>query len=327
MGCGQQIADQSNLKIKGLHSMMKSVSKIFFSSALIAITLFISGCDGKKAAKEEIEQKGFAYNFNSFAEAIQSKNTEMVELFIKADMDISNQKIRHAVVNSEDPVILKKMLDAGFDPNIGDSSISFIGRLVTKPDMLKVLLNESEVHIDNIDNGGYTALKRAVEGGYLESVKLLVDAGASTTGALDEASRNGESDEMLKLLGANDAFFIDRVTFIDYDTNLMWQDNVEAKTVQKDWQGAINYCKDLSLAGFNDWRLPKIEELDFIIDDTQYNPAIKLGFENVVGYQYWSSSNSLENSKSAWYVDFGRGSSSPILKNQNNYVRCVRDSR
>ena len=167
MGCGQQIADQAYLKIKGLYSMMKSVSKIFLSSTLIAMTLFISGCDGKKAAKEEIEQKGFTYNFNSFAEAIQSKNTEMVELFIKADMDISNQKIRHAVVNSEDPVILEKMLDAGFDPNIGDSSISFIGRLVSKPDMLKVLLNESEVHIDSVDNGGYTALKRAIEGGYL----------------------------------------------------------------------------------------------------------------------------------------------------------------
>jgi hypothetical protein len=306
---------------------MKSVSKIFLSSTLIAITLFISGCDGKKAAKEEIEQKGFAYNFNSFAEAIQSKNTEMVELFIKAGMDISNQKIRHAVVNSEDPVILEKMLDAGFDPNIGDSSISFIGRLVSKPDMLKVLLNESEVHIDSIDNGGYTALKRAIEGGYLESVKLLVDAGASTTGALDEAVKIEASDEMLKLLGATDAFFIDKVTFIDYDTNLMWQDDVESKTVTKDWQGAINYCKDLSLAGFDDWRLPKIEELESITDDTRSDPAIQVGFENVMSDYYWSSSSVVYNSNYAWYVGFKYGSDRYNYKSSNYYVRCVRDSK
>ena len=167
----------------------------------------------------------------------------------------------------------------------------------------------------------------------------MVDAGASTTGVLDEASRNGASDDMLKLLGANDAFFIDRVTFDDYDTKLMWQDDIEAKTVQKDWQGAINYCKDLSLAGFDDWRLPKIEELESIVDDTRLNPdsfagesnlAIKIEFENVASGWYWSSSNYANNKVNAWYVDFSYPESGNNEKNgdySDRYVRCVRDSK
>ena len=47
--------------------------------------------------------------------------------------------------------------------------------------------------------------------------------------------------------------------FIDSKTGLMWQDNREAEYLQKDWQGAVTFCEHLQLAGYDDWRLPKIK--------------------------------------------------------------------
>ena len=59
-------------------------------------------------------------------------------------------------------------------------------------------------------------------------------------------------------LGAN--------TVKDNHTGLEWQDNRDAKTVKRDWQGAKGYCQELTLAGYDDWRLPTIKELQSIID-------------------------------------------------------------
>lgn len=116
-------------------------------------------------------------------------------------------------------------------------------------------------------------------------------------------------------------------TFNDSKNKLMWQDDVEAKTVQKDWQGAIDYCENLTLAGFKDWRLPKHTELRSITDKTQYNPAIKKGFKNVVSDVYWSSSKDASGNGNVWYVDFKSGCSGPIINYSGHYVRCVRDSK
>jgi hypothetical protein len=116
-------------------------------------------------------------------------------------------------------------------------------------------------------------------------------------------------------------------TFTDSKRKLMWQDNAEAKTVQKDWQGAIDYCENLSLAGFKDWRLPKHNELRGITDKTKIDPAIKKGFKNVVSDFYWSSSSTVYTSDGAWNVNFKAGNDYYAGKSDNYYVRCVRDSK
>ena len=114
---------------------------------------------------------------------------------------------------------------------------------------------------------------------------------------------------------------------LESKTNLMWQDNGDAKTVKKDWQGAIDYCQNLSFAGYRDWRLPSIDELLSITDDTRYKPAIRSGFENVVSDDYWSSSSNVDYSGVAWHVYFRDGRADTDAKCNNDYVRCVRDSK
>jgi len=52
----------------------------------------------------------------------------------------------------------------------------------------------------------------------------------------------------------------------DNVTGLMWQDSLEAKTVTSYWEEAINYCNNLNLGNYTDWRLPTTKELTYLID-------------------------------------------------------------
>jgi len=107
-------------------------------------------------------------------------------------------------------------------------------------------------------------------------------------------------------------------------TGLMWQDDSSAKTVERDWKGAKNYCQSLNFASYNDWYLPSIKEMETLIDTTKYNPAIKDGFINVTSSFYWSSSPNVSHSKNAWNVNFKDGSSYNGNKTGKLYVRCAR---
>ena len=107
--------------------------------------------------------------------------------------------------------------------------------------------------------------------------------------------------------------------------NLQWQDNAEAKTTTLNWQDAIAYCTEFSLAGHNDWRLPNIKELQSIVDINRYNPPIKKGFNYVATSDYyWSSSQVVSDAKNAWVVYFKYGHTLHYSTSNEGYVRCVR---
>ncbi|QOY52302.1 DUF1566 domain-containing protein [Candidatus Sulfurimonas baltica] len=104
---------------------------------------------------------------------------------------------------------------------------------------------------------------------------------------------------------------------------LMWQDNKDAIFIERDWIGAKEYCKDLILGGFNDWRLPNIDELKSILDKNR-KPTIKKEFKNTVSGSYWSSTTTASNTTGAWRVYFSYGGQSSFSKTYYYYVRCVR---
>ncbi len=112
--------------------------------------------------------------------------------------------------------------------------------------------------------------------------------------------------------------------FKDKQTGLIWQDSYESKSVEKTWEGAKRYCKNLSLAGYNDWRLPSIKELESIAVYDNYPRAYKKGFKNFVPNNYWSATPYASHSSTAWGVDFKYGRSNNYFKSFKFYVRCVR---
>ena len=113
-------------------------------------------------------------------------------------------------------------------------------------------------------------------------------------------------------------------TITDNVTGLIWQQSEEDF---KDWESAITYCQELSLSGYSDWRLPNIKELESMVSDTKYIPALDINyFPYARTSDYWSSTTDLFYSLNAWRVDFGSGTVGILPKTFmfDVYVRCVR---
>lgn len=112
-------------------------------------------------------------------------------------------------------------------------------------------------------------------------------------------------------------------TVTDQATGLMWQQSDDG--VERTWEEALEYSENLALAGYSDWRLPDIRELESIVDDTRYDPAIDTNyFLSAKSSYYWSGSSYACYSDLAWHVYFYYGRVSASSKTYRYYVRCVR---
>jgi Protein of unknown function (DUF1566) len=60
--------------------------------------------------------------------------------------------------------------------------------------------------------------------------------------------------------------------WMDPATGLMWAAKDNGKDVS--WKNAIKYCRDLRLAGYSDWRLATLSELEEIYDKTANAPGL-----------------------------------------------------
>ncbi len=111
-------------------------------------------------------------------------------------------------------------------------------------------------------------------------------------------------------------------TVTDTSTGLMWQQATVPENYT--WEQALSYCETLSLADYDDWRLPAVNELQSIVDYSRYYPSIDPIFPNTMSSDYWSSTSYAKYASPAWYVYFYGGSMSYDDKSEDNYVRAVR---
>jgi hypothetical protein len=117
-------------------------------------------------------------------------------------------------------------------------------------------------------------------------------------------------------------------TVTDINTGLMWQTGEEGG--YKTWPQAVLYCENLRLpdnaSGYTDWRLPNVKELESIIDDSRYDPAVDTTFfPSAYARGYWSSTTAANIPDNALGVAFYSGSITYRYKDEFGYdVRCVR---
>jgi len=109
-------------------------------------------------------------------------------------------------------------------------------------------------------------------------------------------------------------------TIFDTNTNLLWQQSPPNKLFI--WQEANEYCKSLTLARHNDWRLPTREELESLINN-KYKPTIDPILECNLGW-HWSSSTHVDGPSYAWIVSFYDGFVFHDSKGYAFFVRAVR---
>ena len=111
----------------------------------------------------------------------------------------------------------------------------------------------------------------------------------------------------------------------DDKSGLIWQDNQEVSQQSVDFHEATQYCEDLKVDGFTDWRLPTLREVYTIVDFSRNRPALKTGFEIRDDGRYWTSTLFAKDpQKMAWYVSMSYGEAEPYNKGRVYHVRCVR---
>lgn len=113
----------------------------------------------------------------------------------------------------------------------------------------------------------------------------------------------------------------DGTIVIDTATNLMWEQSDGGVTYT--WSGAMDYCEDLELGGYTNWRLPDNKELQSIVKyGTTTVPAIDTDYfditfnaaydiDNVYGDGgdygwFWSSTTIGDFPMNGSYITFGR---------------------
>lgn len=106
------------------------------------------------------------------------------------------------------------------------------------------------------------------------------------------------------------------------DTGLTWQ---QAEVAAANWTSALHYAESLSLAGYTDWRLPNIKELQSLNDETLATPSLDADFfPDAQAAEYWSSTTLMNDTNRAWSQDFHYGIASYAGKDETLLVRCVR---
>ena len=88
---------------------------------------------------------------------------------------------------------------------------------------------------------------------------------------------------------------------------------------------AVVTCQDATTAGYTDWRLPNVNELQSLVDYSRVNPSINITyFPNTAASNYWSASTFVNSPSIAWYASFSYGYVYNLSKTNLYYVRCVR---
>ncbi len=104
-------------------------------------------------------------------------------------------------------------------------------------------------------------------------------------------------------------------TITDTSTGLMWMATDSSDAM--DWKDALAYCENLDYAGYTDWKLPDVKELQSLLDYSGTYPAIDADYftciefsEDNPYYYYWTSTSAYFSFQDptyyyAWYVAFG----------------------
>ena len=168
--------------------------------------------------------------------------------------------------------------------------------------------------------------------------KTVSDEGDVTAGFSRDNRLNVVKDDVYKLMWQDDVYKPMRQDSYGKGMSPLVIPSLEEQNSHDKpmtYAEAVRYCDDLNFLGYSDWRLPTINELLSITDDTRFEPVINKAFENVA-YEtndkgeksygwYLSSTKHAGDSSGAWIVLFRNGYVGKGDVSERYFVRCVRD--
>ena len=114
---------------------------------------------------------------------------------------------------------------------------------------------------------------------------------------------------------------------LDKTNNKMWQDTEENVKLLFSQDGAEKYCKNLRLEGYEDWRVPTVEEYRQILDMSRKEELkVSRKFTYVQADDYWAIDRTWRNfGQYGYYVFFKSGAFYYQNRTYPKYIKCVRD--
>ena len=88
------------------------------------------------------------------------------------------------------------------------------------------------------------------------------------------------------------------------------------------WVNALNKARGSELSGFDNWRMPKIKELESMLANCAGQGKAWAGLEE--GF-VWSSSANLDFATEAWAFNLATGKREVVRRHEAVYVLLVRD--
>lgn len=192
--------------------------------------------------------------------------------------------------------------------------------------------NSSNVWVLNFFNGN-TLTQDSAKKNYIWPMRY-----SNNIKMISSLAQTGESDDFNGIAWPNPRFIIgsgvESACIIDQLTGLMWSKNsniLSPSGFGYDWITALNTVNKMNtlngatafkLCGYNDWRLPNVNELASLVNYSQgANQWVwlrKQGFNNI-GTAYWTSSISPNNINSAYYTSTTDGGryTGPIKSSAN----------
>ncbi|MGM5484163.1 MAG: DUF1566 domain-containing protein [Nanobdellota archaeon] len=116
---------------------------------------------------------------------------------------------------------------------------------------------------------------------------------------------------------------VEKNIIIDIDTGLVWQRNDSGIT--KNWSESLEYCNNLEIKGFKDWRLPTVSEaitfIDYNNSNNNYTDDIFTGDNEF----YWTGTTLPSEKNKAYFLNLNQGIMDFYPKNTSTLYRakCV----
>ncbi len=230
--------------------------------------------------------------------------------------DINYDGYRHFDTSGDTAVSYCENLELGeFD----DWRLPTIEELIMLTDKSKTELTFDDV-FENIEKDGYWSSSSIANN---SEKAWIVDF---STGTDDWSNKNiSKNIKCIRNSEVNSSFYRPKDAHIVTDniTALQWEDNEE--TQEGNFEDAISYCDILELDGYDDWRVPNLNELYTIADRSIDSPALSDTFQNAYSEIYWSSTTVAISDTTAWIVDFYKASDGWYNKDETAFIRCVRN--